>query len=114
MGSPGGYQINPGMYRVPDLLTEEQFKEYMVNTYGVEVEFKHRGDKPPNPARALGQSRSMGPVVEDFDVENTDPEPIRDPILRSLNERNFGTSQTVQKEAEKTTPTTKSTTTAKK
>lgn len=53
MTSPGGYQINPGLYRVPDLLTEEQFVRYMKSTYNRDVEFTD-GEKI-NSARALGQ-----------------------------------------------------------
>lgn len=123
MGSPGGFQINPGLYRVPDLLTEEQFVEYMRTTFGVKVTFDHGDKDAPSPARALGQSRTMGPVAEDFDVEDMTPPEIRDPILRNLNERNFGPdyASTVSeedvekaKEAQQPKTTTRTTSTATK
>lgn len=115
MGSPGGYQINPGLYRVPDLLTEEQFVEYMRTTYGVKVSFNHGDNKAVSPARALGQSRVMGPVAEDFDVEDMNPPEIRDPILRDLNERNFGSEdKTEEVKAEESKTTSKSVSTSTK
>lgn len=106
MGSPGGYAVNPGLYRVPDLLTEDQFKEYMWQTYGARIEFvREEGEKAPSPARALGHSRVMGPAAEDdSNLENMNPPEIRDPILRDLNSRNYGPdyASTVVPEEEKT------------
>lgn len=52
MSTTGGYRVNYApdgtpMYRVPELKTEEQFKKYMLSTYGVEVTFKHLTSMPP-------------------------------------------------------------------
>lgn len=114
MGSPGGYSVNPGMYRVPDLLTEDQFVQYMKSTYGVDISFDHGDTEPMSPARALGQSRSMGVVNED-DTDKQGPAPINDPVLRSLNNRNFSTVEVPEeKTEEKSTTNTKSTSSTKK
>lgn len=87
MGSPGGYQINPGLYRIPDLLTEEQFKDYMWNTYGRKVDFVD--DVQVNPARALGQTHPVGPLDE-VDEGRMSPNAVNDPVLRQLNNMQFG------------------------
>lgn len=78
MGSPGGYQVSPGLYRVPDLLTEDQFKDYMRLTYGVVVSFDHGDQEAPDPSAVLGKFRA-GEVKEN-----------KDPTLRDLNTRSFG------------------------
>lgn len=87
MGSPGGYAVNPGLYRIPDLLTEQQLVDYMWNTYGRKIEFTDGVEV--NPARALGQTHPVGPVDE-VDSDKTSPNAINDPTLRHLNEMNFG------------------------
>ena len=121
MGSPGGYMINPGLYRVPDLLTEDQFVRYMKNTYGRTIEFTD--EETHSPARALGKSAPQGALDEE-DQDKLVPSKINDPVLRSLNERNFDTPgvDTVVKEDEETkvekktesTPSTTSSTTTKR
>jgi hypothetical protein len=87
MGSPGGYQINPGLYRVPDLLTQEQFIDYVWNTYGRRIEFTDGAEI--NPARALGQTHPVGPVDE-VDADKMSPNAVNDPVLRHLNNMSFG------------------------
>jgi len=47
-GPDGGYNINPRLYRVPDLLDERAFIAYMWTTYGVNVEFKDASAGPPS------------------------------------------------------------------
>lgn len=85
MGTPGGFTVTPGLYRVPDLLTEEQFIEYMKNNYNVEVAFTHSGEKPSAVTRrALGQSRPMG-VLDENDHEGPTPTPVVDPVLAAIN-----------------------------
>lgn len=72
----GGYSVVPGLYRVPDLLTEEQFVDYMKRVYNVDVSFTHTNEADPTAvaARALGQSHPMGVVNEDGRrVETIDP-----------------------------------------
>lgn len=103
MGSPGGYQVNPGLYRVPDLLTEEQFKEYMYQTYGVVVSFDHGDQEAPDPSAVLGKFRA-GEVKEN-----------KDPTLRNLNTRNFGPNyaSTIKPEKSEEVDTKKTTTPAK-
>lgn len=77
MGAPGGYAVHPGLFRVPDQLTEEQFVAYMRNTYGVKVEFTYlSGDDDDlelsreeagasvDPSRALGISDNERPAVD--------------------------------------------------
>jgi hypothetical protein len=88
MGSPGGYQVNPGLYRVPDLLTEQQFVDYMLNTYGRKVEFTD--GETISPARALGRSHPVGVVDEVDEPDQMSPAAVNDPHLRRLNEMNFG------------------------
>lgn len=105
MTSPGGYQINPGLYRVPDLLTEEQFVDYMYNTYRRKIEFIDV-ENSVNPARALGQTAPSGVVDED-----AKPHDFKDPVLRRINEMDFSpiVEEEEVKEEEKE-ETTKSTT----
>jgi len=97
MGSPGGYSVNPGMYRVPDLLTEEQFIRYMKSTYGRDIEFTD--GLSFNPSRALGRSLPVGPVDE-TDDEQLAPSSIRDVHLRKLNEMDFGQEPVVEEDKE--------------
>lgn len=89
MGAPGGYGITHGMYRVPDLLTEDEFVKYMKDTYNRDIEFTD--DVKVNPARALGQSFNMSPAAEkDADPEQRSLTVVRDPVLRAYNEADFG------------------------
>lgn len=97
MGSPRGYSVTPGLYRVPDLLTEEQFCSYMLKQYGRTVEFTDGLDF--SPARALGQSHPVGPVDE-VDSGNMSHNSVNDPVLRSLNEMDFRTEKEKQQEEE--------------
>lgn len=76
----GGYAAIPGLYRVPDLLTEEQLVEYMKNVYGRTVEFTDDVDTEVVQARALGQTNPMGVVNEDGR-----PVEVIDPVLREYN-----------------------------
>lgn len=89
MAAPGGYAAIPGMYRVPDLLTEEQFKDYMWNTYRRKVEFTDT-ENYVNPARALGRSAPIGVPDEREDV----PGP-RDYHLKAINEMDWSTPNEV-------------------
>lgn len=86
MPAPGGYSITPGLYRVPDLLTEEQFVDYMKSTYGRTVEFTDV-DNSISPARALGRTVPMGVLHEGEEDSKTPKHP--DPVLKSLNELDF-------------------------
>jgi hypothetical protein len=92
MGAPGGYSVNPGLYRVPDLLTEEQLVNYMKNTYGRTIEFTDGISF--SPARALGRSHPMGVVDEEDDQMS--PASVNDPHLRRLNEMNFDPTPEVE------------------
>jgi SAP domain len=104
MPTPGGYGVTYGMYRVPDLLTEEQFKQYMLDTYGVEVSFKYFDNEGneveesayPNPNRALGESTVLAPALM-VDTNATDEQVGQmmrgvDPVLRAINEANVPAS----------------------
>jgi hypothetical protein len=84
MASPGGYQVTPGLYRVPDLFTEEQFVAYMWNTYRRKVEFTDT-ENYVDPTRALGSS----------DLVPKD----KDPVLQRINEMDFSTPVEKKKEA---------------
>lgn len=86
MSSPGGYHVSPGLYRVPDLLTEDQMVAYMRDTYGRTIEFTD--DETHSAARALGRTYPVGTVNEE-DMDKLVPEKVNDPVLRSINERNF-------------------------
>lgn len=104
MPAPGGYGITPGLYRVPDLLTEEQFVRYMEDVYGVKVAFTYTDNKGKEvdaphaaAARALGQSFNIAPVAQlddranakDFDVDNAQSLFSGvDPVLREINSVN--------------------------
>ncbi len=82
MGAPGGYHVTPGLYRVPDLLTEEQFVAYMKSTYNRTVEFTDT-ENSVNPNRALGRTVPMG-VLSETDDDSTPDHP--DPVLKRINE----------------------------
>lgn len=106
MVSPGGYQVTPGLYRVPDLLTEDQFVDYMKTTYGRDVVFAD-SENSVNTDRALGRTTPMGVLDEDAPAHS-----FRDPVLKRINEMNFHeeTRQAVADAAQesKTTKTTSS------
>lgn len=104
----GGYSVVPGLYRVPDLLTEERFIEYMKNVYNVEVEFTHpdKMDIEVTTAvadRALGQSRPMSIMNED----------VVDPVLLAYNSMEAVQTSTDRRAQEIDNPI-KKTTAAKK
>lgn len=92
MSAPGGYTVTPGLYRVPDLKTEEQFVDYMRDIYNVEITFSHAGDKPSAVAsRALGESRPMSVL----DNETTSV----DPVLQHINNSDPGPAYLVSQQA---------------
>jgi hypothetical protein len=102
--SPGGYIVHHGMFRVPDLLTEKQFVDYMRSVYNVEVSFTYldaHGNSvedvsKPDAARALGQSFNIAPGAQLDGREMVDIEQTKslfsgqDPVLASINERELG------------------------
>lgn len=101
MGSPHGYSVYPGLYRVPDLLTEQQLVDYMLSTYGRKVEFTD--GLSVNPSRALGRSRPVGPIDEDYeDADIMSPASVNDPHLRYLNELDFKQEPVVEEDKEET------------
>lgn len=103
MPSPGGYSITPGLYRVPNLLTEEQFVQYMKDTYGREIEFVDTHNSV-DPSRALGQTSPMG-VLD----ESAAPNAFTDPVLRRLNEMDFSNTAPVEDKTPEKKPASKST-----
>ncbi len=111
MGSPGGFMVHPGLFRVPDLKTEEQFVDYMREVYGVKVTFayldangnelsKEETGVAVSPARALGQSFNISPLAQQDgrmadNREHVDVENVRslvtgkDPVLEAYNNRSL-------------------------
>lgn len=104
MSSPGGFMVRAGLYRVPDLLTEEQLKDYFLNNFGVEIELHYLDsegnrldrDDPdfvaPDPSRDLGQSFNLSPVahLDHRDLTDSDVRSLmsgEDPALRAINNR---------------------------
>jgi hypothetical protein len=94
MPTPGGYAVDPGLYRVPDLLTEEQFVRYMKDTYNRDIQFVD--DVQVTPARALGQSFNIAPALDvDADADAQDVRNLmsaHDPVLQRHNEYDFGSA----------------------
>jgi hypothetical protein len=85
MNAPRGYAAIPGLYRVPDLLTEKDFIDYMWNNYQRKVEFTDT-ENYVNPARALGRSAPIG--VPDETDEVVTP---KDHVLIKMNEMDWST-----------------------
>lgn len=106
--APGGYVVHHGLFRVPDLLTEQQFVDYMLSVYGVKVTMTYvdaKGDElaeenVPTAARALGQSFNIAPAIAldgraggelDADAARSLLSGV-DPVLRQINERSVPAS----------------------
>lgn len=53
-----GFMVHAGLYRMPDLLTEDQTIEYFKETYGVKLTFEHL-----NPAGDHGSD--LGPTGQE-------------------------------------------------
>ncbi len=64
-----GYIRYEGLYRVPDLLNEEQFIEYMKNTYDVTVKFVHPENKGSSDVDPGQQELDL--IMEEVDKQNS-------------------------------------------
>lgn len=87
MSTTGGYRVNYApdgtpMYRVPELKTEEQFKKYMLSTYGVEVTFKHLTSMPPRYSDQVKTSDET-PTDSTDSADSTDSQSVSTPVSNS-------------------------------
>lgn len=68
MANYDGMIVHDGKYRVPDLLSEEEFKMYMASTYGVGIEFVELSDEMREKISGVG-TLPAPTVISDRDRE---------------------------------------------